>query len=255
LGSYPVDIQSTSPADWGLVVGNPATYSIPFRSLVPRQIDGLLVVGRSAGYDSLAAGSARVIPVGMNVGEAAGTAAAIAVKKRLTFHQMAASAAAIKTLQQRLVKNGAYLPEFHYESAIQNDPRYGLVKFFRSKGLIGGGYNNDYMLDDPIPAFRFDEYFVKLLSYFDHPLVPAASLKTSTPLQDLKGEHPALDMDTQPVTLGDVRRLARHLAQTAYIKALPGTVKQIWPDNLPDHNTITREEMYRWFQLLVTPAT
>ncbi len=35
---------------------------------MPLKIDNLLVVGRSASYDSLAHGSARVIPVGMVTG-------------------------------------------------------------------------------------------------------------------------------------------------------------------------------------------
>ncbi|MCL2678100.1 MAG: FAD-dependent oxidoreductase, partial [Clostridiales bacterium] len=74
-GSYPVDIQPTSPASYGTVVGNPDIYSIPFRSLVPLLVENLLVVGRSASYDSLPHGSARVIPVGMVTGEAAGVAA------------------------------------------------------------------------------------------------------------------------------------------------------------------------------------
>ena len=55
--AYPVSVQAQTPHDYGYVISTPSQYAIPFRSLVPLEIDGLLVVGRSAGYSSLAAGS------------------------------------------------------------------------------------------------------------------------------------------------------------------------------------------------------
>ena len=64
IGSYPVDVQPTATQRYGTVIGSPDRYAVPFRSLVPLAVDDLLVVGRSASYKSLAAGSARVIPLG-----------------------------------------------------------------------------------------------------------------------------------------------------------------------------------------------
>lgn len=69
IGSYPVDVQPTAQQTYGTVVGNPDRYAIPYRSIVPLEVENLLVVGRSASYKSLAAGSARVIPIGMAEGE------------------------------------------------------------------------------------------------------------------------------------------------------------------------------------------
>ena len=54
FGSYPVDIQSFSPTEPGYIVGNPKQYAVPFRSIVPPNLPNLLVVGRSASFDSLA---------------------------------------------------------------------------------------------------------------------------------------------------------------------------------------------------------
>ena len=84
FGAYPVDVQAQTPQDYGYVLSDPKQYAIPFRSLVPKEIDGLLVVGRSAGFSSLAAGSARVVPTGMVTGEAAGVAASLALRTK--FH-------------------------------------------------------------------------------------------------------------------------------------------------------------------------
>ena len=55
-------------------------YGVPYRSLVPVGIDGLLVAGRCLSADSTAAGAVRVMPPCMAMGQAAGTAAALSVK-------------------------------------------------------------------------------------------------------------------------------------------------------------------------------
>ncbi len=55
-------------------------YDIPYRCLVPKQIDGLLTSGRCISHDSLAAQSARAMATCMAVSHAAGAAAALAAK-------------------------------------------------------------------------------------------------------------------------------------------------------------------------------
>ncbi len=151
-GSYPVDVQPTSPSNYGNIIGVPDIYSIPFRCLVPLEIDQLLVAGRSASYDSLPHGSARVIPVGMVAGEACGTAAAYAVEQEVTFRQMSQDPEAIKWLQDQLKKQGAYLTEYTPpRMAVMGHWAYPGVVVMRELGLTEGGYNNDYRLDETLP--------------------------------------------------------------------------------------------------------
>lgn len=54
-------------------------YGIPYRCLVPRDVDGLLVAGRCISVTRGALGSTRVMGTCMALGQAAGTAAALAV--------------------------------------------------------------------------------------------------------------------------------------------------------------------------------
>ena len=77
-GSYDIDIQSTSVGNPGTIMLSPIQYGVPFRSLVPLKVDGLLVVGRAASFDTIPHGSARVVPLGMAEGEAAGAAVKLA---------------------------------------------------------------------------------------------------------------------------------------------------------------------------------
>lgn len=55
-------------------------YGIPYRSLLPRGTENLLVAGRIAGFTCLAASSCRLSRTMMRLGEAAGFAAALAMK-------------------------------------------------------------------------------------------------------------------------------------------------------------------------------
>jgi len=58
-------------------------YGVPFRSLVPRGFDNLLVACRGAGFSSLAASSCRLSRTMMQLGQAAGTAAWLASRDGL----------------------------------------------------------------------------------------------------------------------------------------------------------------------------
>ena len=61
-------------------IENGRWYGIPYRCLLPRTVDGLLVAGRCVSASSVAAAAIRVMPPTMAMGEAAGAAAALAVK-------------------------------------------------------------------------------------------------------------------------------------------------------------------------------
>ena len=80
-GAYPIDIHPA--AGGGLSyrsLGEEHAYRIPLRSLIPRGLDNALVAGRgiSATHEALAA--VRVMTICMAMGQAAGTAAAMAVR-------------------------------------------------------------------------------------------------------------------------------------------------------------------------------
>ena len=155
IGGYPADVQPSLEQPFGTVIGNPDRYAIPFRCLIPLNADNLLIVGRSASYTSLAASSARVLPLGMVVGQAAGAAAAQSVREDMDFRRMSRDPSAIHRLQSTLKGQGAYLEDF-----IRSDPNashwaYEGLAALRRLGLMDGGYQNDYRLEEPMDKWRF----------------------------------------------------------------------------------------------------
>jgi ribulose 1,5-bisphosphate synthetase/thiazole synthase len=83
-GCYPVDVHN--PKGAGIMfrhVPEGESYDIPYRCLVPREIDGLLTAGRCISTTHEAHGSIRVMSHCMAIGHAAGVAAGVAARKRL----------------------------------------------------------------------------------------------------------------------------------------------------------------------------
>jgi 2-polyprenyl-6-methoxyphenol hydroxylase-like FAD-dependent oxidoreductase len=79
-------------------------YNIPYRSLLPRGLDNLLVTGRCISVDHRVHHATKEIPPCMATGEAAGTAAALAVQSGGGVRQIDVGA-----LQKRLREQGAIL--------------------------------------------------------------------------------------------------------------------------------------------------
>ncbi|KHO61733.1 thiamine biosynthesis protein [Thermoanaerobacter sp. YS13] len=160
IGSYPIDIQPTSPHSYGHIYGSPIEYSIPFRCIVPQKVENLLVVGRAASYSHLASGSARTIPIGMAVGDAAGVAAVYSLKNNLTFKEVAENIKDIKNIQEILIKQGAYLKPFKIDNEAEKHWSIEGLKFVLRWGLFPSGFNpgydNNYRFEEPINGYVYN---------------------------------------------------------------------------------------------------
>jgi hypothetical protein len=66
----------------------PGPYDIPYRSLLPRGVSNLIVAGRCHSATQLAASSTRVNATAMAMGQAAGYAAALAVREGRTSAEL-----------------------------------------------------------------------------------------------------------------------------------------------------------------------
>ena len=157
VSNYPVDVQATKTQTYGTVVGFPDQYEIGLGSLIPQNIDGLMIVGRAAGYTSMAAGSARIVPTGMACAQAAGAAARVALEDEniRVLRDLLASDADIAEIQQLLRDQGARLDHTETHEAVMDHWAYDGLKVIRSMGFADGGYDNDYRLDEIVSGPRF----------------------------------------------------------------------------------------------------
>lgn len=149
LGGYPLDGQAYYPGETPYLLGTPAPYGVPFRTLVPREFRNLLVVSQAAGFDSAAAFSARVAPLQMALGEAAGVAAALLRKAPQAgllkvpladFHELAGSPSGIEALRQRLLERGARLSSPEKGQVEADRPGYREAVSLLRRGLFAGPY-------------------------------------------------------------------------------------------------------------------
>ena len=82
------------------------SHGIPYRCLVPKGLENVLVAGRSISCEQIVQGSVRVMPVCLAMGESAGIAAAHAAKD----HSGHVREVSPDRLRSRLRAEGAYLP-------------------------------------------------------------------------------------------------------------------------------------------------
>ena len=117
---------------WSVKTSEPATiwhecpspYAIPYRVLYSRNIDNLMFAGRDASCSHAAMSSTRLIATCAVMGQAVGTAAAIAAREGISPRQVGQER--IEELQQTLLRDDCYVPwisqEFSALTASRGDP-------------------------------------------------------------------------------------------------------------------------------------
>ncbi len=115
--SYPIDMHvSAATLDaykhyYDLFTAPPyadgETYGIPYRSLIPQKLHNVWVGGRCISTDKYMQASIRVMPCCFITGQAIGIAAAMCAEAGVNSRELD-----IHTLQGRLIKLGAYLPNY-----------------------------------------------------------------------------------------------------------------------------------------------
>ena len=111
FGGWPIDLH---PPD-GIYSPEPPCdqhyledfYSIPFRSLYSRNVPNLLFAGRNISASHVALGSTRVMGTCAAMGQAVGTAAALAVRKGVRPRELGARH--VDELQQQLLRDDCYV--------------------------------------------------------------------------------------------------------------------------------------------------
>ena len=118
MGGYHIDLHRPS-GSW-VESYNVRAYTIPFRSLISKDAENLMMAGKCISATHEAIGSTRVIPICMGQAQAVGTAAAMAVASRKGVRDLPTP-----DLQNRLIDQGAEIGQSLGEPNIDAIEKYG----------------------------------------------------------------------------------------------------------------------------------
>lgn len=112
-GAYPIDIHDPKGGPhYFHFIKDGDSYDIPYRCLVPKRVEHLLISGRAVSCDHDALGSVRNQATVAAIGHAAGTAAALAARQGIAPRQVNANA-----LRQKLAEQGTFIEPVPLEEA------------------------------------------------------------------------------------------------------------------------------------------
>ncbi|GGG60437.1 FAD-dependent oxidoreductase [Paenibacillus radicis (ex Gao et al. 2016)] len=92
-------------------------YGIPLRILIAKDIDNLMMAGRNVSVTHAALGTVRVMSTTAIIGQAAGTAAAVALRRGIAITDV--PELAIAEVQQTLLRRGCFLPNVENADPIE----------------------------------------------------------------------------------------------------------------------------------------
>jgi len=132
VGDYPIDHHHKKNLDapQQLEFYPIPSFNIPMAALIPETMDGLIVAEKGISVSNVANGTTRLQPVVLLTGQAAGTMAALAVKRNIPARKLS-----VREVQQQLIASKASImpyndvkPAHPYFKAIQRIGATGILK-------------------------------------------------------------------------------------------------------------------------------
>lgn len=172
-------------------------YQIPYRILVPEQVDGLLVPV-AASTTHVAYSTIRLEPTWMALGQAAGVAAHLAIASGTELR-----AVDIDALQREILKRGQVIT--YFKDIRQADPAYAALQYFGAKGFFGDYFARS---DEAVDMATAVEWWRKAMGSTLSMEVSSGTLGRQTLLAWLgAASHPELAGSGEAVTRGEFCRV------------------------------------------------
>lgn len=111
------------------------SYGIPLGALIPEDVEGLIVAEKSISVSNLVNGTTRLQPVVLQIGQAAGVLAAIAIKKECKIEDVS-----VREVQKKLLSANGYLQP--YLDVKKDDKRFPVYQRIGSTGILRGEGRN-----------------------------------------------------------------------------------------------------------------
>lgn len=107
------------------------SYNVPLGSLIPKDVEGLIVAEKSISVTNIVNGASRLQPVVLGIGQAAGALAAVALKNNVQ-----PSKVNIREVQQALLTSNAYL--MPYIDVKPADSHFAAIQRIGATGILKG---------------------------------------------------------------------------------------------------------------------
>ena len=146
FGSYPSDLQTPDKEGYGNAMNGNSIYEIPLSTMLPKNIDNVVVLGRCTSLDIVAHGSARTVPVLMSMAQGAVHAVDYALTNDLSLREVRDNYMddvhkEMKDLGKMKFPN---MPENPYKGHYAESA----IKHLRIRGLLGSKYEESMPLNE-----------------------------------------------------------------------------------------------------------
>ncbi len=153
VGDYPVDQHHTRYHEWETIPDLHffpiPSYGFPLGIVIPENVENLIVAEKSVSVTNLVNGSTRLQPVVLQIGQASGALAALAIKQNIMVSKVK-----VRDLQRRILEAGGYLlpyldlkPENRNFKAMQ---RIGVTGILKGTGMNKGWENQTWFFADSL---------------------------------------------------------------------------------------------------------
>lgn len=156
VGDYPVDHHHFRHPDWkslpDLEFYPIPSFNVPMGTIIPKNVDDLIVAEKSISVSNLMNGATRLQPVVMQLGQAAGALAALAVINDRPVRKIG-----VRQLQEQLLEAGCYI--MPYLDLPPHDRHFKILQRIGATGILRGegrnvGWSNEtwFRAGDPFMA-------------------------------------------------------------------------------------------------------
>lgn len=135
VGDYPVDHHHTRYHDYenlpNLYFHPIPSYGLPLGTMIPKNVDDLIVAEKSISVTNLVNGTTRLQPVVLQIGQAAGALASLAVQENKPVREVS-----VRDVQRAMLENGAYI--LPYLDVEKSDKYFLAYQRIGATGILKG---------------------------------------------------------------------------------------------------------------------
>lgn len=229
VGDYPVDHHHTRYHGYeelpNLYFHPIPSYGLPLGTLIPQDVEGLIVAEKSISVSNIINGTTRLQPVVLQIGQAAGALAALAVRNNQKIAEVP-----VRDVQNAILSAKGYL--LPYLDVPVSDPKFASYQRIGSTGILKGIGKN--------------------VEWSNQTWLRADTVLLASELQELADVYPVVKDDlakrgSNPLNIQEATLLIQKIAETEEINDKTINMNTIWNtygfQNLDMDRAILRGEM------------